>query len=152
MALDKYVEGLVRRYRNPFKELNDGGAFGMMDGMQVVVDVDVLREELATLCECVRELDKKGEIQREKLREKEYLLCRSEEQVRKLVERIKELSTEYVALLEKCRWRKKSKEAAARIGMSVEAYSPQNHQLYFAAFGAISDDWYWRPIDLPENI
>lgn len=108
----------------------------------------------------VEELEKKLEEQRHEIWElqdlTEYLKDKLKESERDrgvLVERVKELSTEYIVLLEKYRWRKQALDPVP-INIPYEetlVYIARTGGVGFMDCEGLCPDDYWRPVDRPET-
>lgn len=120
-------------------------------------EIEYLNHQLEESEQARRDLEKKLEGQKRELWEyqdlEEYLRDRLKESERErgvLVERIKELSTEYIVLYEGQRWRKQDLEPAPK-GMKVLTCKTKSGYLGYVDGGAVRAHTYWRPFELPEN-
>lgn len=121
-------------------------------------EIEYLNHKLDESEQACEDLKKKLEEQQHEIWElqdlTEYLRDKLKESERErgvLVERIRELSTEYIVLYEGQRWRRQDREPAPRKGQRVEIYSPVRNQVELVGDWLVSDGWYWRPLELPEK-
>lgn len=133
-------------------------------------EVEYLNHKLEESEQARRELEKKLEEQQHEIWElqdlTEYLRDKLKESERErgvLVERIKELSTEYIVLYEEQRWRRQDWEPApndetpiicllkkGEMGCTWHAIIQGRFINQFEEHG--ENTFFWRPLDLPENI